>query len=65
MKWYGIAIIVVVVIHGRMATNFFGNNWFPQSEAEVISDGICLVALALGVLIFTLGKEFDKKARWP
>jgi hypothetical protein len=60
MKWYGIAIIGMLIVHGHLATRFFGNHWFPQSEAEVISDGICLVVLALGGLIIELGREFDK-----
>lgn len=49
--------MLVALIYGYMVTSRFGNNWLPQSDAEVIADGIALVIAAIGVLVFWSGGE--------
>ncbi len=51
MNWY-IAIAWLVVVEFFIKQNkYFGWNLTPQSDAELIADGITLVLVALAVLI--------------
>ena len=43
-------ILLIAVIYIICANSFFGNNWLPQSEAEVIADGIGCLLIALAFI---------------
>ena len=51
-KIAGLMVMVGAAIYARIETSHFGNNWLPQSDAEVIADGLALVTCAIGVAMF-------------
>lgn len=60
MKYFGLWVIFMAIVYSHIQTRFFGGHWFPSCEAEVIADGISVVVFSLGILILSLGREFDK-----
>ena len=44
------ALWVIAIAFGLFETAYFGWNWAPKSDAEVMADGIALVLLALAFL---------------
>ncbi len=51
-KIAGLIVMVGAVIYARIETSHFGNNWLPQSAAEMVCDGIALLVSAIGVALF-------------
>ena len=45
------AITLLALVYSRIETHHFGNNFFPQSDAEVIADGIVVIVLAIGLAV--------------
>jgi len=40
-------IWIIAVLFGTIETAYFGWNWIPQSDAEVVADMVSLALLAL------------------
>lgn len=47
----GIPLVITGIIFLVTETQYFGNNLFPLSNAEVICDGIGLLVIAIGVAL--------------
>jgi hypothetical protein len=45
----GWIICTIGLLYGMTTTAFFGNNLFPKSPEECITDGIVLVIVAIGI----------------
>ena len=45
-----IPILFLALFFGFMQTSYFGHNWKPKSEAEVICDGITVLIAALSLV---------------
>lgn len=57
MNWY-IAIAWIVVVEFFIKQNrYFGWNLNPQSDTELIADGITLILVSLAVLITYVASE--------
>jgi len=54
-------IIVFAILFCTMETKYFGYNWSPQSDEEIICDGISLLLFSLGIWNRTSvrGKEIE------
>lgn len=50
MNEVNVPILIVAVIYIFFMNKYFGNNWLPQSNAEVICDGIGAMIIALAFL---------------
>lgn len=50
MNSRAIGILVLAVFFSVIENAYFGWNWSPQSEAELICDGIAMLLFALGIL---------------
>lgn len=46
-------ILFLAVVFWVMENSYFGWNWKPQSDAELLADGIVLVLLALAIVART------------
>jgi hypothetical protein len=44
-------IFLLAFLYWFIENNFFGWNMFPQSEAELIADGIVMLILAIAVTV--------------
>jgi hypothetical protein len=53
-KKFGIICLVFGLVFGLMETQYFGNNWTPQSKEEIMCD---LASLLLSFAGFVLIKE--------
>ena len=45
-------LIIWAVIFARLETQHFGNNWFPQSNEEIICDLTALMVMIAGNILF-------------
>ena len=50
MSDVNIPILVVAIIYIVGMNLYFGNNWIPQSNAEIICDGIGAIIIAMALL---------------
>lgn len=48
---YGMILIIWAVIFARLETQHFGNNWFPQSNEEIICDLTALMVMIAGNIL--------------
>ena len=46
-----LAIILLAILYGFVETTYFGGNFFPKSDAEMICDGIGLILFSLAFLV--------------
>jgi len=51
-KLFGIICIVFSIVFGWQETKYFGNNFFPQSNAEIMCDLATLMIAISGHIIF-------------
>lgn len=49
---FGIILIVWAVIFAQLETQYFGNNWLPQSKEELICDLTALMVMIGGSILF-------------
>ncbi len=56
-KLSGVVVMLAAFFYSRLSTEFFGNNWWPQSAEELVTDGLGLVVMALGLLIYHGGRD--------
>lgn len=47
----GLSIIVNAQIFGLVETIYFGNNWSPQTPAELICDALALMLTVYGFMV--------------
>jgi len=50
----GWAVIIIALLYNFQESKYFGFQWHASCEAEVIADGISLILVAIGMLIFSL-----------
>lgn len=56
-KFAGYLCVIWSVIFVHLETRFFGSNWFPESNQELIWDGVCMAVNFIGIfLIFKKSK---------
>lgn len=44
-----ISIWLLAWFYAWWETSYFGHNWFPKADAEVIADGIAMLLFALAI----------------
>lgn len=49
----GFLLVGAAIIYATLAAQHFGNNWFPKSTEEVLSDGVSLTVLAIGIFLIS------------
>lgn len=54
VNWPRLALVFIFAI---TYNEYFGNNWKPQSDAEVICDGICVLLFALSIRYEMKGQD--------
>lgn len=54
-------IMLLAVIHMVGASHFYNFAWLPQSEGELISDGIFMLLMALAFIAMRLEELLRKK----
>jgi hypothetical protein len=45
-------IFIPTFLYTIWISHYFGRNFFPKSEAELIADGLALIIYSLGVLCY-------------
>lgn len=58
-----ITVFLLGALFGLLETNYFGWNLTPQSEAELVCDGITTLIIALAFLPATKAKENSNEQR--
>jgi hypothetical protein len=43
-------IWLAATFYAVWSSSYFGRNWFPKSEAEMVTDGITLLLIALALV---------------
>jgi membrane protein DedA with SNARE-associated domain len=46
----------LALLYPVWAGYYFGGNFFPRSDAEIVADGIALLLLSLAILVTTVEK---------
>lgn len=59
-KHFGAFLVIFGFVFGFMETQYFGNNWTPQSTAEYICDTIALVSTFYGWYLVWFGQSKSK-----
>lgn len=47
-------IILLSLVFSLVETHHFGNNLFPQSDSEILADGMACIILAIGLAVHAL-----------
>ena len=56
-KIFGVISLIYAVIFARLETEYFGNNWLPQTKEEILCDtAVLLLAICGHILFWQKGK---------
>jgi len=51
-KIFGFIVMNSAIIFARLETEYFGNNWLPQTKEEVLCDVAVLLLVVCGNILF-------------
>lgn len=60
MKVYrpmGWAIVILGFLYARVSTNFYGNNFWPTCDAEIVADGLALIVCSIGFAVLSVRNQ--------
>ena len=59
MRWY---ILLMAGFFALWQNAYFGGNFFPRSDAELIADGISILITAVACLAFVLERSANRSS---
>ncbi len=51
-KIFGIIVLIYAIVFARLETEYFGNNWLPQTKEEMLCDTAVLLLVICGHILF-------------
>jgi hypothetical protein len=58
--WIGPIIVLLGMIYTHVATRFFGSHFLPATPEEVITDGIGVIILSIGMAVTAICDAIGK-----
>jgi hypothetical protein len=53
----GWAIVILGFLYARVSTNFYGNNFWPTCDAEIVADGLALIVCSIGFAVLSVRNQ--------
>lgn len=50
----GIIVVIVATVFGMAETIYFGSNWAPSSDAELVCDVIAASLVGIGLILISI-----------
>ena len=52
-KIFGFIVMIYAIIFAMLETEYFGNNWLPQTKEEMLCDTALLLLFICGHILFS------------